>query len=183
MPAMHVQTSISTNPAKGYVGQLDTSHPTEIITAINGEASASIPFGYGVVWDPSAPVSSAHVTLPAAETNKVAGIVIFRQGYQPAWTDHNGVVHGDLDSVGLRPGTWMGILRKGRILVTAEDAVTRGDRLWVRCTAGGPGEVVGGLTNADEGTETIDATGQGMWDDTVSAGELCWLTVNFAAKP
>lgn len=178
MPAMSVQTAISTNPAKGYVGMLDTSTPNEIITVCNGEASASIPFGYGVVWDPSAPVSSAHVTLPAAETNRFAGIVPFRQGYAPAWTDNNGVVHGDLDATGLRAGTWFGLLRKGRILVTAEDGATRGDPLWVRCTAGGPGEVVGGLTNADEGTETIDATTMGKWDDTVAAGELCWLLVN-----
>lgn len=183
MPAMSVQTSISTNPAKGFVGMLDTSFPNEFISVCNGEASASIPFGYGVVFDPSSPVSESHVTLPAAEGNKFAGIVPFRQGYQPAWTDNNGVVHGDLDSVGLRAGTWFGLLRKGRILVTAEDACTRGDRLWVRCTAGGPGEVVGGLTNADEGTETIDATGQGMWDSTAAAGELAWLVINTAAKP
>ncbi len=181
MADMSVQTSISTGPAKGYAGQLDGSPGAIIVTAINGESSASIPFGRAVVWDPSTPTSESHVTLPAAETNKVKGVVVFRHGYQPAWTDNGGLVHGDLDSVGLRPGTWMGICRKGRMLVVAEDAVTAGDPLWVRCTVGSPTnvEVLGGFTNADEGTETIDCTKQGTWDSTVAAGELAWITFDF----
>lgn len=182
--AMSVQTSVTAAPTNGYAGMLDTAAPHHIATARNGEASAAIPFGRGVVWDPSSPATDRDVTLPATETDIVMGIAVHGQNFSKSWTDGDGNVHGELSSTGLLPGTIFGVLRKGRILVVAEDATTAGtDRLWVRCTVGGVGEVLGGLTTADEGTETIDCTKQGVWVSTAAAGALAWLEVDFFNKP
>lgn len=180
--AITLQTTYSAAPAIGYEGQLEAgTDPSGIITMKNAEASASMRLGSGVVFKTSSPSSDKDAILPTAETNKACGIVIRSHAYQPAWTDLDGVVHGSLDANGVRAGHMVNILRRGRILVRAEDAVVPGDRLWIRCTVGSPTDVeyVGSLTNADEGTETIDATAQGQWLTTAAAGALAWLEVDF----
>lgn len=179
---MAVQTTYSDAPSAAYPGMLAGNEHT-IVAMKQAEASAEIPFGYGVVYDPSSPESDQSATLPAAETNKVWGIVVHSHNYQRTYTLADGTTAGDLGTSGLRPGVMMNVLRKGRIWVTAEDACVPGDRLWVRCTVGGAGEVVGGLTNADESTETIDCTAQGVWCTTAAAGGLAILEVDFTNKP
>ncbi len=175
---MEVQTTYSENRAIGYVGMLDSNLSHDIITMMNAEASASIPFGYAVKFKDTV-TTDKDAVLPAAETDKVLGIVLHAHTYSPAYTDIDGVTHGNLDSTGVKPGAFLNVLRRGRVLVTAEDAVEAGDKLWVRCTTGGAGEIIGGLTNADEGTETIDCTAVGTWMSSASAGGLAWLDVNF----
>lgn len=179
---MSLQTAVSARPAKGYPGMVDAAAPHYIVTAQNGEASASIPFGKAVVWDPSSPAHDISVTLPANQTDKVMGIVCFRGGYSRAWTDADGVVHGDLDATGLVPGTVLGVLRRGRMLVTAASAVTPGDRLFVRRTAG-VGESLGALEDAADSTDMIDSQNQGVWMSTAAAGELAWIEVDFTGTP
>jgi hypothetical protein len=154
----------------GVSGQLADNHPHVIDSCRNNEASAEIAFGYAVCWD----TEDQDVLLPAAETDLVRGIFLHSHSYQ---------VGEQLGDDGILPGEMMNVLRKGRVLVTAEDSVAPGDRLWVRCTTGGAGEIIGGLTNADEGTETIDCTKQGQWLTTAAAGGLAWLEVDFTAKP
>lgn len=169
MADMRIQTSFDIEPPIGYAGQLGATSAPNIMSLKNVD-SVSIPFGYAVIFDRAAPASDYSATLPAAETDIVAGIVIRSHAYE----------HDDgLDSTGVEAGHFMNVLRKGRVLVVAEDAVAVGDPLWVRCTAGGAGEVVGGLTNADDGTETIDCSAYGKWLTSASAGELAWLEVNF----
>lgn len=180
--AMSVQTTFNANPAKGFAGMLFSRPDATLATAQNGEASASIPFGKAVVLDPSAPVHDQSVTLPANQADKVYGIVVFSQQFMPAWTDNQGNVHGQLDATGLVPGVWFSVLRKGKILVTAATAVTPGDRLYVRRTAG-IGETLGALEDAADSTDMIDCTNQGVWLSTAAAGELAWLEVDFTNFP
>jgi len=175
------------NPV-GYSGQLvgaTTQH--DIITARNAEVSASIAFGRAVVWKLSSPTTDYDVLLPAAETDTVAGIVIHLLNYSRTFssTDYAGVsqTYGDLDGTGLRPGVLMAILRRGTILVTVEDAVLVGDRLWVRAVAGADPEFLGGLLNADDSTDTIDCTKQGQFLTSAAAGGLAQLYVDFNNKP
>lgn len=173
--AMSIQTSITASPAQGYAGTLDTAFPRQIATARNAD-SVSIGFGKGVVWDPSAPATDRDVTLPVSQTDKVMGIVVHSHAYSRTWTDSSGGVHGDLDATGLVPGVVMGILRQGRILVTAGSTVVAGtNRLYVR-RAGG---TLGALEGAADATNMIDCTGQGVWMSSVSSGSLAWLEVNF----
>ncbi len=177
--AMSVQTAISTTPAIGYAGMLDPAYPSSIITGKN-TAAVSLPFGYAVKYDASSPTSDADMNLPAAETDTVAGIILHGHHYARAWTGADGVINGELDATGLKIGVIFNLLVAGRVLVVCEDGCIPGDKLWVRCTAGGAGEVVGGLNSADEGTETIPCTGQGTWRSTAAAGGLAWLEVDFA---
>lgn len=175
MANMSVQTTFSDAPAIGYAGMLDSNLAHDVVTMLNAEASASIAFGKGVVFK-GTPTTAKDAVLPAAETDVPVGIVVFSQTY--ALDNGTGDATG-LDANGVTAGQFLNVLRRGRILVIAEDGCEIGDKLWIRCTAGGDGEVVGGLTNADEGTETIDATAKGTWMSNAAAGELAWLDVNF----
>ncbi len=177
--AMSIQTSVTVAPLKGYAGMLDTAAPSVIATARNS-ASASIPFGKAVIWDPSAPATERDVTLPAgSQTSPVMGIVVHSHNFSRTWTDSSGSVHGELDSTGLTENTIFGVLRKGRIMVTAATAVVAGvSRLYVRSVAT-VGETLGALEDAADASDMIDCTAQGQWMSTVSAGELAWLEVDF----
>lgn len=179
--AMAIQTSVSVAPAKGYAGTLDPAYPSVLVSAQNAEASASIPFGKAVVYDPSSPAHDFSATLPAAETNTVMGIVVHSHHYARAWIDQSGTTHGELDATGLRPGTTFTVARKGRMLVTAASTVVAGvSKLWVRAVAG-LGETLGALEDADDSTDMIDCTTQGRWVSNASAGELAWLEFDFTA--
>ena len=177
---MPVQTTYSDAPDIGYPGMPASPDNNQYTWGRNAEASAKIPFGHAVKLKTSAPTTPNDVLLPAAETDDVLGIVVRLTNVELAWTDAAGVVHGQYDASGFLPGAYLNVATKGKLLVTAEDAVANGDKLWVRCTAGGAGEVVGGLTNADEGTETIDCTNAGRWRSPASAGGLAWLEFDFS---
>ncbi len=173
---MPVQTSVSDRPEAAYAGLLvGTQH--QIIGMKNAESSASIPFGFGVVFK-AAGTTDQDAILPTAETDLFMGVVCHSHVYDRTYTLADGSTGGELTSTGLKPGAMMNVVRKGMLWVVAEDACTPGQKLWVRCTAGGAGEVVGGLVNADEGTETIDATAVGTWMTTAAAGGLAILSLD-----
>ncbi len=178
---MGFQTSYAFQPAAGYAGMLDRSSPHRILTMKNVEASASMPFGAAVCRDLVAPASDMSILLPAVETDKVAGIVLREDTYSRTWTSDDGTVYGQLDGTGLVTGTILNIVTMGRMLVRCEDAVLPGDGLWVRCTVGTPTNVeyLGSLTNADEGTETIDCTKFATWETTGAAAGLAWISFDF----
>lgn len=176
--AMTVQSTFSDAPAIGFAGTLDSNLAHDVITMKNAEASTSIAFGRAVKFKDTV-TSDKDAVLPAAETDKVLGIVLRADTYAVAWTDLDGTVHGQLDADGIVPGAFMNVLRRGRVLVVCEDAVEAGDPLWVRAVAGGDPEFLGGLTNADDSTDTIDCSTKGMWLTSASAGGLAWLDVNF----
>lgn len=178
--AMDVQTTFSDAPAAGYAGMLDSNVDHDIITMKNAEASAEMAFGRGVVFKTTAPTSDKEAYLPSAETDTPIGIVVHSHNYAPAWTDvASGTTYGGLGSTGVKPGEMINVLRKGRILVVCEDGCKPGDKLWIRAVAAGDPEFLGGLNNADDGTDMIDATSKGTWLTSASAGGLAWLDVNF----
>lgn len=167
---MPVQTSYSINPGKAYAGLVVRADI--VVAKKNAEASASIPFGRAV--KPHSTDKDGAI-LPAAETDKIIGIV---------GRYHNHSMDVDMDATGLKVGATMDVVRKGAMYVVAEDDVTYLGRGWVRCTAGGDAaEVVGGITAADEGTETIDATGQIEFQEAVSAGGLVLIEFDFTREP
>jgi hypothetical protein len=176
--AMTVQSSFSNGPAIGYAGTLDSNLAHDVITMKNAEASASIAFGRAVKFKDTVSTDKDAV-LPALETDTILGIVLRSDTYGVAWTDLSGNTYGQLDSTGVKPGAFMNVLRRGRVLVVCEDAVEAGDKLWVRAVAGGDPEFLGGLNNADDSTDMIDCTSKGTWLTSASAGGLAWLDVNF----
>lgn len=174
---MPAQTTYLDAPALGFAGSLDYKRPNATLTMKNTEASASIPFAKGVKRKASA-TTDYDATFPSAQADRILGIVVRNNTYARTWTDESGVVMGQLDAVGLVPGTLMTVATTGRMLVTAAAAVTAGAGLFVRCVAGG-GKVVGDLEAAADGINTVDCSTQGRWETSASAGGLAWLSFNF----
>lgn len=170
------QTTYETEPAAAIAGQLAQGFlDADVRSMYNAEASAKVMFGRAVKWGSTTDAKAAK--LPAAESDKIVGIVCHSHAYE------NDPTYGELDPTagtgGVRAGGKLAVLRRGTIWVIAEDAVVPGDRLWVRAVAGGDPEFLGGLTNADDSTDTIDCTAQGEWLDAAAAGELARLSVDF----
>lgn len=165
---MPVQTSYSASFTAGFSGQLYGTDGHEMIAMRNDEASAEIAFGRAVKFNSTSDGTSAK--LPASESDKIAGIVVHSHRYLPTT---------ELGTTGLKPNVVMNVLRRGKILVTVEDAVQVGDRLWVRAVAGGDPEFLGGLCVADDSTDTVDCTNQGVFLTAASAGGLAVLDVDF----
>lgn len=182
------QNTYPVDPPIGFNGQIvGPIEQCDIFTLKNVEVSASIAFGRAVVFKTASPASNLDALLPAAQADLVAGIVFHQHGYMPAFQttdiDGNVVVNGEMDAVGLVPGTLMGVLRKGKILVVCEDGCAVGDRLFVRAISGAPPEFLGGLNNAADASDMIDCTKQAQWLTSATAGGLAILSVDFLNKP
>jgi hypothetical protein len=176
---MSVQSSYGTTLTSAIEGALADSGPHDVITKYNAEASAAISFGKAVKFG----ATDNAALLPAAETDKICGIVLHTDQYSTG-SDGELKQDGTAWTNGLRPGAAMSILRKGRVWAVARTAVAPGDRLWVRAVASGSGhEFLGGLEDADDSTDTIDCTAQGVWLTTAAQGALAILEVDFTNKP
>lgn len=172
---MSVQTTFSQNLTAAFAGMLADQGDHDAWAMTNNESSASIPFGRAVKFGA---VSGADKSakFPTAETSVIAGIVMHSHAYSNS-------PNGDLDSTGLKPGAVMNVLRKGRIWVIVEDGCSVGDRLWVRAVAAGDPEFLGGINNADDSTDMVDCTNQGVFLSACSAGGLAVLEVDFTNFP
>lgn len=165
---MTAQSDYSETMATGFAGMLDAESNPEVTTMRNDESSAAIPFGVAVKYDDRANDPSSAALLTAITGEIVPGIVIHSHAYDST----------QLDAVGVLPTHKLSILRKGRILVIAEEAVDAGDPLFVRAVAG-VGELAGGLRMSADASDCIDMTGRGQWESVAAAGELAWLRVDF----
>lgn len=185
---MSVQTSVSTSPAVAFAGMLADDAANDIITMVNEEASASIPFGVCVSIKESSPASDKGVILPTASYVKVAGIVVHRHNYSRTFTLPDGTVAGELDSTGLVPGTTMSLLRRGRIWVKVQQAVVPGDRPFICKTvgAGNAYTALGQFGNADDTTgsgATLSLANLGQYLTTAAALGFAKLEIDFTNKP
>jgi hypothetical protein len=167
---MAVQTTYNLTLTAAIEGQLADNGPHDIVARYNEEASAEIAFGRGVAFG----TEDNGALLPAAETDKIVGITVHSHQYAAE----------DLGATGVVAGGALNILRKGRIWVMARTAVAPGDRLWVRAVSSETGfERYGGLEDADDGSDMIDCTAQGVWLTTAAQGALAVLEVDFTNKP
>ena len=170
------QTSYSATLTAALEGQLADDGPHDVIVGYNDESSASIAFGRAVKYGATA-TDNEGMILPSAETDKIVGITVHSHEYSKGYTG------AQLDATGVVAGAPLSVLRRGRIWVVCEDAVTRGDRLWVRAVGSTPPEYLGGLNNADDSTDMIDCTKQGVWLTSADAGGLAVLEVDFTNEP
>lgn len=179
---MAVQTSYTVAPAAAYAGMLADDTDNDIMTLKNAEASASMPFGIVVAFKTSSPASDKDTILPASG-GKLAGIVVHSHDYERTFTLPDGTTAGELDSTGLKVGTEMAVLWRGCVWVKVQQAVVPGDRLFVCHTANAVYTAKGQVGNADESTNTIDATAIGRFISGAAAGGLAKLQVDFSQKP
>lgn len=160
------QTSVSQSMTIAIEGQQVAGFEYNVAKA-NGETSAAIPFGHGVKRGSG----TEEVLLPTAESSVILGIV----AYHTAYSDR------ELSSTGVLPDAPVTVMTKGRAWVVCDSGCTAGDRLWVRAVAGA-GEALGALENADDSTDTVDCTNQGLWLTTASADGLALLDFDFTRE-
>lgn len=181
---MGFQTTISEFPVIGYSGTMAAGVDANALTMKNVEASTSIPFGFAVAFKTSSPTTDLDALLPAAQADKIAGLVKFSHAYARSFTDTAGTVIGDLDGTGLRPNALLSVVRSGRMLVKCESGCKPGDYLFVRAAGTGVGGGTKGcLENAADASNMVDCSKQGTWVSTAVAGALAYLEFDFVNKP
>lgn len=182
---MPVQTTYSAAPPAAFAGMLADDTDNDVMTVINAD-TVSIPFGICVAFKTSSPTSDKDVILPGAGA-KLAGIVVHNHDFARSVTlldlAGNSVTVGELDSTGLVAGAAMGILWRGAIWVKVQQAVVVGDRLFVCTATGTVFTAKGQIGNADESSNTIDATNIGRFTSSSAAGGFAKLQVDFSQKP
>ena len=154
---MSVRTAYSLKQGVAYAGMPYDLNDKDTESAINTEASASIPFGVFVLQDSA---NDDGAKLMSGSTDVPLGCVIKSDNYAAAWTDSQGTVHGELGSGGLAPGAQMGIAYRGRIYVVSETDAVKGDPLWIRYSASGPNTQPGSVGNATGTGRTIHISGK-----------------------
>lgn len=153
------QTSVASMDL-GVEGQLAGNGPKDCYPVRNDEASAEIPFGRML----AAGAAQDEALLLALTTDKLIGVSVFGQAYA-----HD----NELGSTGFKPGTSFDVLRKGRIVVKVEDAVSPSGSVHVRIGGAAPGAfrgtaeatalVVADLTfTAEADDDTLTAAGHGL---------------------
>lgn len=117
--------------AAGFPGLLaDLALVKTADTLVQGEASAAVPFGAGVVQGDASTVAGTpdDALLPVDANSKVLGVVMHSHAFNR---------ETQLSAVGVLPTNLISVLRKGRIFVLWEGgAITKGSPLYVRYTAG-----------------------------------------------
>jgi hypothetical protein len=166
---MSAQTSYSNAPTRGFAGALADNGPKDFLSRTNGNASAEIPFGIGVIFG----TTDGTAKTPAAVTDKVVGVVAHSHAYQPG---------AQLGTTGVAALGDLNVLRKGRIYLVAEQDVVPGDRLFCRAVSGAGGTVLGAWRKAHVAAETIDTSTQVQVLSTAVAGSVFVAEVNFVAE-
>lgn len=139
------QTTVNSGgQAIGVAGQVaDSSDATDIVSGFNKEATAQIPFGYGVRNNGN----SADGYLLATGFSTVVdvnGLSVFNLAHNRAGTvDSAGNFSGDMGGSGLLPNSSLQIARKGRYLVPLQDTVRVNDRAF--CVGIATGTITPGL--------------------------------------
>lgn len=178
---MSVQTSVLVTPVAAFAGMLADMVDLDIITLINKD-TVSIAFGACVAADPTD--GDKECKLPASSSAVIAGVVVHKQNYARTFTLPDGTVAGDLDNVGLVPGTTLAILRRGRIWVQVQQAVTAfTSRLFVCYSPDGTVYTVKGqVGNADVSSNAEDCTRLGQFITSAAAGGFAVLDVDFTNR-
>lgn len=163
------QTTVETTMPIGVAGQLAdlwTEQNGDIISVISEEASAEIPFGVAVrqgTADDGALLFTATSQVPL-------GVVVFA---------HHFAKPDELGDTGLKPKVVFGVLRRGRIIVFPEEAVTPASEVRIRAVAAGA-EVKGAFRATADSTDCIDITPFAKWRSSADANEPAILEIDLS---
>lgn len=160
-----MQTTYSQRPAAAVAGMLGDLGTWDIISSVNQESSASMPFGTVVKWGTAERTSK----ILSASTDMLQGIVIRRH-----WYDR--ILELDADADGVKAGVRIDVLRKGRIWVPTETAAALTADIFVRYAGTG---TKGAVRNAAVGGETIDISTIAKVMSPASGSGLVELDVDF----
>lgn len=146
------QTAYTTYQSIGFAGQLADNGDHEVLSYINAEASANMPFGIALKkgtgdQDAKLPAASADVTAAYS----LIGVAVHTHQVDP------GHVASSPVGAGAPPKYAVNVLTRGRILVQVEEAVTPTSPVFVRFAAGAGGTQLGAF-RASADTATAVAT-------------------------
>lgn len=159
-------------PQLTYDYQLPAGFPGEradadAYSALTCVATAATAFGLAVAQSGS----GNQCALPAAAADKIVGITMHtarEQGYQTGTTQYES-------------GDPLPVMTKGRIFVTAEQAVAPGDPVFVRFAVNGGNNVLGALRkdadNPGAGATAVQLPGA-VFRTSASAGAIAVVEIN-----
>lgn len=164
-----LQTSISQTPTVALAGQLVDSAENDVLSYVSEEASEEIPFGV-MVMHGTADDQCLLLDGTAAEADdKLLGVTVRSQAYAK---------DTELGDTGVKPKNVIGILRKGRIWVEVEEAVTPQSKVRVRVVDAGS-EVPGAFRDtADDTDDCILISSFARYVTSAGAGELAQLEID-----
>ncbi len=169
-----MQTSVSTAPIVGVPGDiadLSTAAGGTVSVGTNEESTNELAFGLMVVRG----TADGGAKRCAAVADVLYGVAV---------RGHDFAQDAELGATGITPGNTVGVMQRGRVFVTTEDAVTRASGVHVRmkASAGGAALVVADftftlddaiddiITAVDHGLETGDGPLQLTTGTTLPAG-------------
>lgn len=151
--------------AKGFDGMLADMGPKEVISRA---AEGAVPFGKFVVLGTD---KDNQAKLPAA-----SGDIVAQKVLGVSLHDHARESQNDGLAAGYLTKESMSILKKGMVYVTAEEAVTPSDTVYVRHTVNGALTV--GSVRKDADTDKAVALAGLRFMSSAGAGELVKLSVD-----
>lgn len=159
----------------GFPGQLADLSPSTKESMVQGEASAEIPFGAGItigtVGDISTVASPTTAVLPSSSESDFEGVVLHSHSYVPA-----AGYGAELGTTGVKPKAMLSILRKGRVYVQVEDAVTAGAQAYLRYTDNG--DLKKGGWRSDDDSSKARLIRGAMFRSSAAAGGIAILEVD-----
>lgn len=159
------QTTYSTQPGESYAGMLGDSKETDIISRALGGA-ANVEFGVMLAYGAN-PTKECAPVADAGALKSLAGVAVHKHTPDRAsLTDDEGIV----------PDSMVDLLRKGRVWVSVEQAVTPGDSVYVRMVAAGA-EVKGHFRKDADGADAIEIVGA-SWQSTTTGAGIALLDLN-----
>lgn len=167
------QTTYNTTPPIAAEGEIGTSGPVDLISGIANDTNAVIPFGKFVVTKTAAAGGEIpEVELPNA-TGEVTGV------YALGVVVRDRTIENDSATAfaGYTDGEVLTIMRRGRIWVISEDAVSSaGAAAFVRFVAG-VGEVLGSFRTDADTSDAVALPGA-RFMTTCDAGGLVLLELD-----
>jgi hypothetical protein len=135
---------------RAFQGMIADTRDNEIDSYVQGEASASIPFGVavaeGTAGVPANGIPNEAINMVNA-SSVVAGAVVHSHAYSP---------ETQLDASGVRPDNLINVMRRGRVYMRHEGTTTKGSAAFVRHTSGAGGTIKGYLrSDADTATAVL----------------------------
>lgn len=168
MPQTEVKTVMDAG-VEGQLADLWTEENGDVGTATSEEASAEISFGLMVAQG----VADDGCKL-LVEDAQLKGVTVFSHLYAKPT---------ELGDTGLKPGVTFDVLKRGRIIVLPEEAVTPQSEVHVRHTVQGNTRA-GAFRATKSASNTLDITAFARWETSADAGEpaVLWIDMLLAAS-
>ena len=136
------QLTYNTNMAKGFAGQLATTSHKQVDSFVNAEASADMPFGIAVKKGSA----DGECLLPSSASDKIIGLTMRDNSLDTLALASNGAI---------APKAMASVMRVGAMYALPEQTVAKGDKVFVRFTAGAGALKVGRLRKDGGGAAQV----------------------------